>query len=48
MNAGSVYVNAGNAPTWLQQQIQSALNYVENPSTFFFSIPLRVDVVSAG
>jgi glycine betaine/proline transport system permease protein len=38
LNAGSVYVNAGNAPTWLQQQIQSALNYVEDPSTFFFTI----------
>jgi glycine betaine/proline transport system permease protein len=38
LDAGSVYVNAGNLPTWLQQQIQSALNYVEDPSTFIFTI----------
>ncbi len=38
LDAGSVYVNAGNAPTWLQEQIQSALNYVEDPSTFIFTI----------
>ena len=37
LDAGSAYVNAGNLPTWLQQQIQSALNYVEDPSTFIFT-----------
>jgi glycine betaine/proline transport system permease protein len=38
LDAGAVYVNVGNAPTWLQQQIQSALDYVENPSTWLFSV----------
>jgi glycine betaine/proline transport system permease protein len=38
LDAGADYVNVGNAPAWLQQQIQSALDYVENPSTFIFSI----------
>jgi glycine betaine/proline transport system permease protein len=38
LGAGAAYVNAGNVPTWLQEQIQSALNYIEDPSTFIFSI----------
>jgi glycine betaine/proline transport system permease protein len=38
LDAGAAYVNVGNAPAWLQAKIQSALNYVEDPSTFLFSI----------
>ena len=38
LGAGTAYVNVGNAPAWLQAKIQSALDYVEDPSTFLFSI----------
>jgi glycine betaine/proline transport system permease protein len=38
LGAGSAYSDAGGAPVWLQAQIQSALNYVEDPSTFVFTI----------
>ena len=38
LGAGVDYTNVGNAPTWLQTQIQSALDYVENPATFVFSV----------
>jgi glycine betaine/proline transport system permease protein len=38
LDAGSAYSNAGGAPAWLQGRIQSALNYVEDPSTFVFTI----------
>jgi glycine betaine/proline transport system permease protein len=38
LDAGAVYVNVGNAPAWLQEKIQSALNYVEDPTTWLFSV----------
>jgi len=38
LGAGAVYVNVGNAPTWMQEKIQSALNYVEDPTTWLFSV----------
>jgi glycine betaine/proline transport system permease protein len=38
LDAGAVYVNAGNAPEWIQEKIQSALNYVEDPTTWLFSV----------
>jgi glycine betaine/proline transport system permease protein len=38
LDAGSAYSDAGGAPAWLQGRIQSALNYVEDPSTFVFTI----------
>jgi glycine betaine/proline transport system permease protein len=33
-----VYVNVGNAPDWIEAKIQSVLNYVEDPTTFIFTI----------
>jgi glycine betaine/proline transport system permease protein len=38
LDAGSVYVNVGNAPDWIEAKIQSVLNYVEDPTTFIFTI----------
>src|SRR5262249_24702684 len=38
LDAGAVYVNVGNAPTWMQEKIQSALDYVEDPTTWLFSV----------
>jgi len=38
LGAGAVFVNAGNAPAWMQEKIQDALNYVEDPSTWLFSV----------
>src|SRR5262249_50305070 len=38
LDAGAVYVNAGNAPAWLQEKIPSALDYVEDPTTWLFSV----------
>ncbi len=38
LDAGSAYTNVGGSPDWLQARLQSALDYVENPSTFVFSI----------
>ena len=39
LDAGSAYVNVGNAPDLARRRRSSrALNYVEDPSTFIFSI----------
>ncbi len=38
LDAGSAYVNVGNAPAWIESKIQSVLNYIEDPSTFIFTV----------
>jgi glycine betaine/proline transport system permease protein len=38
LDAGAVYVNVGNAPDWIASKIQSVLNYIEDPTTFIFTI----------
>ena len=38
LDAGSVYVNVGNAPAWIEAKIQSVLNYIEDPTTFIFTV----------
>jgi len=38
LDAGAVYVNAGNAPAWLLSKIQWWLDRIEDPNNFIFTV----------